>query len=750
MFRSIGRTVTRHPLAVVIAWALIAVVAMSAILQGWGKGGLFDRLSTGDVATPHTESSLVADLTGPSADEGERISIVVCGVDMSANPAALASAVAAARPQLEGVDGVASVTDAFSVADPRSPEAKAMLSARGDGFAEVVTLAPGLSDTDVDAATQRVTDAAGGPYLEALRAAAPEAAVDAVSAELIGDSIGEVVRNDLASGESVSLPIALVLLVLVFGGLLAAGLPLAGAIVAIITGMGALWGMTFALEVHSFILNVISLIGLSLSIDYGLLVVSRYREEVAIAIAAREYEDGDYIGMPTGEDMRSLVRDCVTRTVATAGRTVSFSALTIACSIAGLLVMRSPMLRTIAGGAVAVALLAVACAITLVPAIITLLGGHLVRPSLLSRVPGARRALAAVGDASADHGFFSRLSHRVVAHPWLVILAIVAILAAMAAPIGSMRMRTNVAEYIPQGSSVRTAYDTLQADYPALATPTISVVARTDAEGVAPLVNGIAQMEDVSSARASALEGHDDMVLIRVLMDVEDPVGPRVTDAVEQIRATPVGYERWVGGTAARQIDFIDSMAERAPWAIAIVVLAVFVLLLGMTGSLVVPLKALIINTFSLIASLGATSWLFEHGYLGLPKTPGMQTFIVACLVAFGFGLAMDYEVFLLARICEYWEAGHDNDDAVARGLQRSGRIITSAAAIIIAVFLGFVSGDMISIKEIGVGLAIMVAADATLVRLLLVPATMTVLGRWNWWAPAPVRRVYERLRQRA
>lgn len=750
MFRSIGRTVTRHPLAVVIAWALIAVVAMSAILQGWGKGGLFDRLSTGDVATPHTESSLVADLTGPSADEGERISIVVRGVDMSANPAALASAVAAARPQLEGVDGVASVTDAFSVADPRSPEAKAMLSARGDGFAEVVTLAPGLSDTDVDAATQRVTDAAGGPYLEALRAAAPEAAVDAVSAELIGDSIGEVVRNDLASGESVSLPIALVLLVLVFGGLLAAGLPLAGAIVAIITGMGALWGMTFALEVHSFILNVISLIGLSLSIDYGLLVVSRYREEVAIAIAAREYEDGDYIGMPTGEDMRSLVRDCVTRAVATAGRTVSFSALTIACSIAGLLVMRSPMLRTIAGGAVAVALLAVACAITLVPAIITLLGGHLVRPSLLSRVPGARRALAAVGDASADHGFFSRLSHRVVAHPWLVILAIVAILAAMAAPIGSMRMRTNVAEYIPQGSSVRTAYDTLQADYPALATPTISVVARTDAEGAAPLVNGIAQMEDVSSARASALEGHDDMVLIRVFMDVEDPVGPRVTDAVEQIRATPVGYERWVGGTAARQIDFIDSMAERAPWAIAIVVVAVFVLLLGMTGSLVVPLKALIINTFSLIASLGATSWLFEHGYLGLPKTPGMQTFIVACLVAFGFGLAMDYEVFLLARICEYWEAGHDNDDAVARGLQRSGRIITSAAAIIIAVFLGFVSGDMISIKEIGVGLAIMVAADATLVRLLLVPATMTVLGRWNWWAPAPVRRVYERLRQRA
>ncbi|WP_291455201.1 MMPL family transporter [Actinomyces sp. oral taxon 448] len=177
--------------------------------------------------------------------------------------------------------------------------------------------------------------------------------------------------------------------------------------------------------------------------------------------------------------------------------------------------------------------------------------------------------------------------------------------------------------------------------------------------------------------------------------------------------------------------------------------MAVFVLLFCMTGSLVVLLKALIINALSLIASLGLTSWLFENGHLGLPQTPGLQTFIVACLAAFGFGLAMDYEVFLLARMTEYWEAGHDNDDSVARGLQRSGRIITSAAAIIIAVFLGFVTGEMISIKEIGVGLAIMVAADATLVRLLLVPATMTVLGRWNWWAPSPLKRLYGRVRQR-
>ena len=164
-----------------------------------------------------------------------------------------------------------------------------------------------------------------------------------------------------------------------------------------------------------------------------------------------------------------------------------------------------------------------------------------------------------------------------------------------------------------------------------------------------------------------------------------------------------------------------------------------------MTGSAIVPIKALIINVFSLVASLGTTAWLFENGHLGLPQVEGMETFVVACALAFGFGLAMDYEVFLLARIKEYWDAGYDNEMAVERGLQRSGRIITSAAAIIIAVFLGFVAGEMLAIKQVGVALAIVVVTDATLVRMLLVPATMTILGKWNWWAPKWMTRLYQR-----
>ena len=768
MFIRIGRTVSRHPVSVVIIWALLAAVVALLVFQGWGAGGLFDRLASGEAATPDTESGVVSDMTASDDSDGERITVVVSEVDVIGDPAGVGAGASAARRTLSDLEDVASVTDPFVLPDPSSQQARAMESTAGDGYVAVVMLEAGLEDEEVDAVGRRVAEAAEGPYLDTLREYAPDASVHAVSSELIGDSIGELVQKDLAQGESVSLPVALVLLVIIFGGLLAAGLPLVGAVVSILTGMGALWCLTFVLDVHSFILNVISILGLALSIDYGLLFVSRYREEIVVQLARRgDGADARGDTPPASADMRGLVRDAVVRTVATAGRTVSFSALTIACSIAGLLVMRSPMFKTIAAGATSVALIAVACTITLVPAVITLLGGCLVRPGALSRVPGVSRILDAVGDTSSDRGVFSRLSHRVVAHPWVVMVVVAAVLGAMASPIGSLRMRSNIVEYMPRDASVRTGYDIVQDDYPALATPTISIVADTSVDGAAGLVSDLQGMDGVTRVSASELEaqagtgtagGADsaddagssgDMTLISVLMDVDDPVGRQASDAVETIRSTDAGYRLWVGGAAAQQTDFISAMAERAPWAALIVVVAVFVLLFCMTGSLVVPLKALIINALSLIASLGLTSWLFENGHLGLPQTPGLQTFIVACLAAFGFGLAMDYEVFLLARMTEYWEAGHDNDDAVARGLQRSGRIITSAAAIIIAVFLGFVTGEMISIKEIGVGLAIMVAADATLVRLLLVPATMTVLGWWNWWAPSPLKRLYGRVRQR-
>ena len=738
MFTRIGLAVSRHPVAVIVVWALLLAVMTGLAFQGLGAGGLFDRLASAEATTPDTDSHIVYSMTRTDGTDGESITVVVSGIDVAGDPAGAAAAASAVRGDLAGLDGVASVTDAFTTPDPASQQARALLSADGDGFVELVELDEELDDRASQAVNDRVAETARGACLDALRAHGAGADAHAVSATLISDSITGLVEKDLVRGESVSLPVALVLLVIVFGGLLAAGLPLIGAIVSILTGMGALWCLTFVIDINSFTLNVISIIGLALSIDYGLLLVSRYREEMAARLAGAE--------PPRGAAMGGLVRQVVVRTVATAGRAVSFSALTIACSIAGLFVMRSPVLRTIAAGAVVVTLLAVTCTLTLVPAVITLLGRRLVPPSALSRVPGVRRVLAAVGDSSSDDGVFSRLSRRVVAHPWAVMVVIVALLAVMAAPVGSLRVRSNFTEYMPADSDVRAGYEVVQDDYPALATPTISVVEQTDTAGAAGLVRDISALDRVSHVAVSDLPDHEGMVRVDVLMDVDDPVGDEAVDAVARIRAMTADHPFWVGGAAAQQTDFVDSIEQGAPWAALIIVCAVLVLLFCMTGSLVVPLKALIINSFSLVASLGATAWLFEGGHLGLPRTSGLETFIVACLAAFGFGLAMDYEVFLLARISEYWQAGHENDEAVARGLQRSGRIITSAAAIIIAVFLGFVSGEMIAIKQIGVGLAIMVAADATLVRLLLVPATMTVLGQWNWWAPRPLAGLHARL----
>lgn len=729
MFRWIGRGVSRHPLTVVLVWVLVLAAAGAAAFLGFGQGGLFDRLRTSEVVVPGSESSRVQELVD-SDSSTTGITVVVTGVDMTADATRLATLAQDNRDLLD-VDGVDQVLDPFVSGISGTDQASAMLSTAGDGYVVVVQGKAGLDDDQVSALEDAV-DAAATDYGDRVRAEFPDAQVGVVSQQAISSSIIDQVRHDLVVGEMVGLPVAAVLMVIVFGGFLAAMMPLVAALTAIGVGMGGLWAVTFATGVDSFILNVVSIIGVALSIDYGLLVVSRFREEASALV--------------DGEAGRQDVRRAVERSVATAGRTVTFSAVTIACALTGLLVMSTHILRTIGLGGALVTLLALLAALTLVPALLTLTGMRLLRPSPLMRVPGLRRVMAVVGDSSSDHGFFSRLAHWVHRRPWWVMGVTALLLVVMALPLGGLQLRSNFADYIPRDTSLRLAYDTLQSDYPALATPSVEAVVDVAPADVADVVSRVEGVEGVDTVRTSALAGDESMTVLDIHVDAEDQAGQEVTDVVRALRDLDVGHQWWVGGNAALQMDFTHSLVQDAPRALGVVVVAVMVLLFLMTGSLLVPLKALVINSLSLMASLGVTTLLFEHGLLGLPKTAGLETFIVACMVAFGFGLAMDYEVFLLARIKEYWDQGFDNDAAVERGLQRSGRIITSAAAIIIAVFIGFASGQMLAIKEIGVALAIMVATDATITRLLLVPATMTLLGRWNWWAPAPLRRLHERI----
>jgi len=746
MFDKLGRSVARHPWRAVGVWVIVLVLAGLGALWGYGQGGVFDRLENSLSLVRGTESDTVNKAASTDAG-GVIVNVIVDGLAMNSDKSELAEFMSTHRIDLY-VDGVSSVIDPFLIPDFDSDDAQKLVSDANDGFVISVTLDKDLDSDDLKTAQTDLDDAVAW-FQHDLRVDFPNATATATSTSRMSNAVMDQVKVDLIRGETVSLPIALLLLIIIFGGLLAAGLPVIGALFSIGIGMGALWAMTFATTVESFTMNITSIIGLALSIDYGLLIVSRYREELAIALNRGGYTT-DGTRMPDMAEAKVLVRDAMEATLKTAGRTVFFSAVTIAFALSSLLTMKAEMLRIIGMSGIIVTLLAVLTAMTLVPAIIVIMRRVLIKPSVITRIPVLRSIVRAVGDSSSDHGFFSKLAHGVHRVPWIIMILVVAGLVAMASPLRDLSVRTSFTDYLPEGHVQTHAYNVLQEDYPAMVTPSIIIVAdkpADDTAGLRSLINHLKSLDDVDTVSTPvALVDDPERCSISVHIDVENQVGTQVTDTVKALRDYDPGYEILVGGSAALQYDFVQSIIERGPLALGIMGLAVFILMFLMTGSLIVPLKAIIVNALSLLASLGVTSYIFMNGYFGMPKVMGMETFILVCGVCFGFGLAMDYEVFLIARIKEFWNKGIDNDLAVESGLQRSGRIITSAAAIIVAVFIGFTFGDMVPIKEIGVMLAITVITDATLVRMLLVPATMTILGKWNWWAPAPLRSLYERL----
>lgn len=486
--------------------------------------------------------------------------------------------------------------------------------------------------------------------------------------------------------------------------------------------------------------NVITILGLGLSIDYGLLIVSRYREELRDHLA-REQE-----GRPRRHD--PVVHDAIAATMASAGRTVAFSASTVAISVAGLMLFELELLRSLGAAGVSVILIALLTALTLIPAALTVLGRRVARPSILRRVPILHGLLDRFGDVPPSSGVFSRLAALTQRAPWLAVLGSVAILLLLAAPALDLNLRNSTDELLPEESDLQQFLTLLDSDYEALRMPAVQVV--TGSAEAPDLVLAIGGIDGVDGD-PTITPISEDWVELGVFIDSDDAGGDLATRVVHDIRALHGEHaEFWVTGQAANQIDFIDALKAGLPWAAGVVILATFALLFLMTGSILVPLKALLINVVSLGASLGVAMWIFGEGHLeGLldfTSTGGLESYVVAVVLAFGFGLAMDYEVFLLARIKEIHDTGADNNASVRDGLQRTGRIITSAALVIIVVFTGFVAGDMLAIKQVGVALAITILIDATIVRMVLVPATMTLLGEWNWWAPKPLRKLHRRI----
>jgi putative drug exporter of the RND superfamily len=550
--------------------------------------------------------------------------------------------------------------------------------------------------------------------------------------------------------EAIALPLSFLVLVWVFGGLVAAALPLAVGCFAIFGSMAVLRAITFATDVAVFALNLIVAMGLALAIDYTLLIISRFRDELA-----------------SGADRD----EALVRTMATAGRTVLFSALTVALSMSAMVLFPMYFLKSFAYGGIAVVAFAAFAAIVVTPAAIALLGERLdsfdvrrLGRRLLRRPDPVRRPL--------ERTFWYRLATFVMRRAVPIGLAIVALLLALGAPFLGVRWGFPDDRVLPQSSSARQVGNQLRTDFAAdLATNVVVVIPDTTlvfSDQLGDYAARLSQVPDVSSVSApggtfvdgtlvgppSAATAMGDRSAFLTVGSTA-PLYSQASDAqLDRLRAVPGpgGQHAILTGTAQINRDSAHAVISRMPIVLAVIAAITFVLLFLLTGSVVLPLKALVLNVLSLTAAFGALVWIFQDGHvggLGTTATGVLEVTMPVLLFCVAFGLSMDYEVFLVSRIREYWLASGrtraDNDESVARGLARTGRVITAAALIMSISFAALIAAHVSFMRMFGVGLTLAVVVDATLVRMLLVPAFMHVMGRFNWWAPKPLAWLHER-----
>ncbi len=541
---------------------------------------------------------------------------------------------------------------------------------------------------------------------------------------LAQEQVNDQVEQDLRTAELLAFPLLLVLSLLFFRSLVAALLPLMVGALAIV---GTFLALRIASELGSisiFALNLTTGLGLGLAIDYSLFIVSRYREEIA--------KDG-----PGLAAMR--------RTLGTAGRTVLFSSLTVAAAIASLIVFPQRFLYSMGIGGACVALIAAAVALTVLPAVLTLLGSRVnaLSPRFLRR--RAERETSVVTD-----GFWYRLSRFVMRRPVPIATITAAALIALGLPFLGIRFNSVDSRVLPRSASARQVDAALRSEFPPFRTSPIVVAVEGDRAAVRHIEDRLALVPGITAVdppqwlqpRLAAIEAIGD--------------SPRVSDrahaTAERIRELPppTGSRILVTGAAAEFVDLQSSLASHIPVALAIVVIATLVVLFLMTGSVILPVKSLLMNVLNLSAVFGLLVLIFQQGrlesILGYSSDGGIEQTMPILLFAVAFGLSTDYAVFLLSRIKEARDGGASDSECVAIGLERTGRIVT-AAALLFAIAIGaFATSQIVFIKENGVGTALAVLIDATVIRALLVPSLMEMLGKWNWWAPAPLRRLHRRI----
>lgn len=732
MFNHIAALATRRPRL------LLAVAGVLIALCGVLGSGVESRLGAGGVTDPSAESSLVAAAVEEHAPQAAPdVVLLVTAPQDVASPGVAAPGLRLTERLAEtpGVEGVSSYWRT-PVSALRSEDGRhAVVAARVAGDEQVVNEA--VADIQDRFAGERdgLDVAVIGP--------------GAVYAELQA-----TIREDLARAELIVLPITLVILLVVFGGFLAAGLPLAVGLASVMGTNAILMGLTLFTDVSVFSINLTTALGLGLAIDYALLVVRRFREELVAT-----------------DDVATAVHN----TVGSAGRTVLYSAITVAAALSSLLIFPLYFLRSFAYAGVAVVALSALAALLVLPAVLTLLGDRL-RPgrSWLSRrrraTASAPPSVPAAGGTSGGPtvGAWASWTRRVMRHRWVVALTVGAGLLILALPFRGVAFGEADFRQLAEDSPVRAAQQLLRDEFTSggESMATLMLPAGSDTDDIDAVrdavlrIDGIDDVEPVPGTGASVSTVVGDLVvpapgdypvLLTVTADADIPLASaRAQEMAREIRALPEAENFSVGGQPATLVDSQDSIGSLLPIALAIAIGSALVIVFLLTGSVVLPLQAVLANGLSLTAMLGAIVWVFQDGnlagLLGFTPTGYIDTTVPVLMACVAFGLSMDYGVFLLARTVEEHRRTGDLREAVATAMQRTGGVITAAALILATVLIAIGSSRIANTQMLGFGVALAVLVDATVVRTTLVPAFMALTGRWTWWAPGPLRRLHARI----
>lgn len=701
---------------------VLVVTGLLIVLAGAFGGQVATHLLGGGYQVPSADSTTVANILGPGFHATPANAILVVEAPGGASSPAAMAAGQALTADVAAYPNVQTVSSYWTSHSP------ALLSRDGNTALILAT----LSGSDQQVLTRARDFAAHfngvhGPLT-----------ATATGPGVIAAAVTDHVTADLAKAEAIAFPITFVLLVLVFGGLVASLLPLAVGGTAILLTLAVLRVITQYTDVSIYALNLTTGMGLGLGIDYSLFIITRYREELALGLTTV---------------------DAVRASLATAGRTVVFSAMTVAVSSAALLVFPLYFLKSFAYAGSIVVIMAALASITVLPALLVVIG-----PRINSLAVIKRRHIP------EGTGFWFSLASRVMRRPILWGGSVLVVLIVAGLPFLSVRFGLPDDRVLPATAPAHVASQTIRDSFASQTQAPLDIVMLgahpTEAETLA-YAQRLSLVADVTSVISPAgTLAHGAVVAplpAELTAQYTSAAGTRLTvyssldpysaagrSQVATLRSVPAPAPALVGGASAALVDTEHAIGSRLPYALGIIGLAMLIILFLFTGSVLLPVKAILANLISLSATFGAMVWIFQEGHMsslvGHPIITGtLDTSMPVLMFCVAFGLSMDYEVFLLSRITECYAETGDTTTAVAVGLQRTGPLISAAAVIVAAVFLTFVTSGVTLIKLLGLGMALAVLIDATLVRGILVPAFMRLAGRWNWWAPAPLRRLHNR-----